>query len=65
MAAIETPVVAAPKEVSSETVAREERLAKVEKPDDDKFKKELAEAEKQLSAVTEKLVCQDRENVVN
>jgi rubrerythrin len=34
-----------------------EKVGKVEKPDDDKFKKDLAEAEKQLSAVNEKLVC--------
>jgi len=33
-----------------------EKLSKVEKPDDDKFKKDLAEAEKQLSAVSEKMV---------
>ena len=33
-----------------------DKLSKVDKPDDDKFKKDLAEAEKQLSAVSEKMV---------
>ena len=33
------------------------KLTKVEKPDDEKFKKDLAEADKTLAAVNEKLVC--------
>jgi rubrerythrin len=34
-----------------------QKLTKVEKPDDEKFKKDLAEADKTLAAVNEKLVC--------
>ena len=33
-----------------------EKLVKVEKPDDEKYKKDLAEAEKQLSAIQDKMV---------
>jgi flagellar biosynthesis/type III secretory pathway chaperone len=60
MAETESAVVAAPVEKSPETGAKEERVAKVDKPDEEKFKKELAEAEKQISAVTEKIVCSNQ-----
>jgi len=33
-----------------------EKLTKVEKPDDEKYKKDLAEAEKQLSVIQDKMV---------
>jgi hypothetical protein len=34
----------------------EPRFARVDKPDDDKFRRDLSEAEKQLSAVQDKIV---------
>jgi hypothetical protein len=34
----------------------EEKLVRVEKPDEDKFKRDLTNAEKQLSAVQDKIV---------
>jgi len=58
MAATETD--AAPvKEVESVPTPNEkhpEKLSKVEKPDEEKYKKDLAEADKQLSSINEKLV---------
>ena len=58
MAAAETD--AAPvKEVESSPTPTEkhtEKLSKVEKPDEEKYKKDLAEADKQLSSINEKLV---------
>lgn len=51
------PVDAGKLNVPEEKVEKStEKLTKVEKPDDDKFKKDLAEAEKQLAAVNEKMV---------
>lgn len=35
---------------------KQEKLSKVEKPDEEKFKKDLAEADKQLSSIQEKMV---------
>jgi hypothetical protein len=61
MAATESSPVAdvsatSPVEETPKSIAKTEKMAKVEKPDDDKFKKDLAEAEKQLNSVTEKMV---------
>jgi hypothetical protein len=41
---------------SSKSASKPEKLAKVDKPDDDQFKKDLADADKQLTALSEKLV---------
>lgn len=35
---------------------KQEKIVKVDKPDEDKFKRDLFEADKQLSALKEKLV---------
>jgi hypothetical protein len=59
MAATESATTA-PTDVSStpveETPKSVEKLIKAEKPDEEKFKKDIAEAEKQLSSITEKMV---------
>jgi hypothetical protein len=58
MAAVEeSPVVVTAVKTSTEAKAEKvEKLIKVEKPDEEKYKKDLAEAEKQLATVTEKMV---------
>jgi hypothetical protein len=61
MAATESSPVAdvsatSPVEETPKSVEKTEKITKVDKPDDDKFKKDLAEAEKQLNSVTEKMV---------
>jgi hypothetical protein len=58
MAAVEeSPVVVAAVETPTEAkMEKVEKLTKVEKPDEEKYKKDLAEAEKQLASVTEKMV---------
>jgi hypothetical protein len=61
MAATESSPVAdvsatSPVEETPKSVEKTEKIAKVDKPDDDKFKKDLAEAEKQLNSFTEKMV---------
>jgi len=43
-------------EESTSQIAKPEKLAKIEKPDEEKYKRDVAEADKELSAVTEKLV---------
>jgi hypothetical protein len=55
MAATEAPA-AVPAEAPAETVAKDEKLSKVDKPDEEKFKKDIGDADKQLNAVSEKLV---------
>jgi hypothetical protein len=48
------PTDASPSKI--EKVEKSEKLAKVDKPDETKYKKDLSEADKQLNAITEKLV---------
>jgi hypothetical protein len=58
MAATE-PVSSTPPETPSVSTEKQEKITKVDKPDEEKFKKDLAEADKQLSVISEKLVpCQ-------
>jgi hypothetical protein len=54
MAAVETATPDTP--LPETSPSKVEKLTKVEKPDDEKFKKDLAEAEKRLAAVTGKMV---------
>ena len=56
MAATEPVPPASAETVKPSVVENFEKLAKVEKPDDEKYKKDLADAEKQLAIVSEKLV---------
>jgi len=55
MAATESAV-AAPLADGKPPAEKGEKLARVEKPDDDKYKRDLNQAEKQLSAVQDKIV---------
>ena len=41
----------------SKPAENKEILTKVDKPDEEKYKRDLAEADKQLSALQEKMVC--------
>jgi hypothetical protein len=55
MAAVESvPVDLAP--TTDVTPEKTEKLQKVDKPDEETYKKDLAEAEKALSAINEKMV---------
>ena len=59
MAATESTSTAAPAAPLSEdgkSAEKVEKLGKVEKPDEEKYKKDLAEAEKQLSSIQDKMV---------
>lgn len=56
MATTESPAVVEEVAPSSAPVEKVEKLQKVDKPDEEKYKKDLSEADKQLNAVTEKLV---------
>jgi hypothetical protein len=58
MAATESAATTAPPPVADEKPAADktEKLVRVEKPDEDTFKRDLTNAEKQLSAVQDKIV---------
>lgn len=60
MAATQAVAATAPPPATDEKSAvvdkTEEKLVRVEKPDEDKFKRDLTNAEKQLSAVQDKIV---------
>ena len=59
MAATESASTATSSKTSTtptKSIQKPEKLAKVEKPDDGKFKNDLAEADKQLNIITEKMV---------
>jgi len=59
MAATESASAATPTAPLSEdgkSAEKVEKLGKVEKPDEEKYKKDLAEAEKQLSSIQDKMV---------
>ena len=56
MAATESAAAAAPVADGKSLAEKSEKLAKVEKPDEDKYKRDLNQAEKQLSAVQDKIV---------
>ena len=57
MATIESiPAVSADDTQFSKSSEHEEKLTKVDKPDDEKYKRDLSEADKQLSALQEKMV---------
>jgi len=51
-----SPSPEAKEETSSKTTEKVEKVTKVDKPDEEKYKKDLAEAEKQLSSIQEKMV---------
>lgn len=51
-----TPASAVENIPTSKPAEKPEKLVKVDKPDDEKFKKDLADADKQLAAFNEKLV---------
>ena len=54
MATTESPASAAAED--TKPIEKPGKLAKVDKPDEEKYKKDLSEAEKQLIVVQEKLV---------
>jgi len=60
MAATESASAATPtaplSEEDGKSAEKVEKLGKVEKPDEEKYKKDLAEAEKQLSSIQDKMV---------
>ena len=59
MAATESAAAAAPAAPVADdgkSAEKVEKLGKVEKPDEEKYKKDLAEAEKQLSSIQDKMV---------
>ena len=56
MAATESAAPAAPVAEDGQSAEKVEKLGKVEKPDEEKYKKDLAEAEKHLSAIQDKMV---------
>ena len=59
MAATESAAAAAPTAPVADdgkSAEKVEKLGKVEKPDEEKYKKDLAEAEKQLSSIQDKMV---------
>ena len=51
-----TPPASADKTQLSKSAENKEKVTKVEKPDDEKYKRDLSEADKQLSALQEKMV---------
>lgn len=59
MAATEStpPAPAVPAEDTIKSTEKQEKFAKVEKPDEEKYRKDLAEADKQLTSIQEKMVC--------
>ena len=56
MAATESAAARPPAADGKSPAEKAEKLAKVEKPDEDKYKRDLNQAEKQLSAVQDKIV---------
>jgi len=58
MAAAEAAAATAPSPATDDRTAAEkaEKLVRVERPDEDKYKRDLTNAEKQLSAVQDKIV---------
>jgi hypothetical protein len=56
MAATESASAVAPLSEDGKSPEKVEKLGKVEKPDEEKYKKDLAEAEKQLSSIQDKMV---------
>jgi len=57
MAETDSPVTPPPTtDATPAKIEKVEKTTKVERPDEEKYKKELGEADKQLSALTEKLV---------
>jgi len=54
MATTESPAASAAEDIKS--TERPGKLAKVDKPDEEKFKKDLSEADKQLSVLQERMV---------
>ena len=57
MTTTESPVPSTPDSPPAKAAGKVEKVAKVDKPDEEKFKKDVAEAEKQLNSITDKLVC--------
>ena len=56
MTTTEAPVPSTPDSSPAKGGEKVEKLAKVDKPDEEKFKKDVAEADKQLNFITDKLV---------
>jgi hypothetical protein len=50
--------------MTSKSQGSTEKLVKVEKPDEEKYKKDLSQADKELSAITDKLVSSVETKVV-